>query len=168
MNASIASQKTNEIEKAKENCTGRHLKGLKNQNGEHLINLSKSNSPEIQVIFRSYNDELARTLFPFESTNNIKIKITRHRCIGDGCIWEGISLMNAFQVSQSVSVQSSFRKQPVMTLYLKENNGEIIFYLKRTVKRLCNSITKLYENYCEIQGRKLGIFVSCTKQNILL
>ena len=57
MNSSIANQKTNEIEKSKENCSGRHLKGLKNPIGEHLINLSESNSRETQVIFRSYNDE---------------------------------------------------------------------------------------------------------------
>ena len=30
--------------------------------------------------------ELARTLFPVESINNIKITITRLRVIGDGCI----------------------------------------------------------------------------------
>ena len=39
--------------------------------------------------------ELARTLFPVESTNNIKSKITHHRFKGAGCIWERISLMNA-------------------------------------------------------------------------
>ena len=49
--------------------------------------------------------ELARTLFPVESTNNIKTKITHPRVIGDGCIWEGISLMNAWWVSQSVPYQ---------------------------------------------------------------
>ena len=38
------------------------------------------------------DSELART---FESTNNTKIKITRHRVMEDGCIWEEISLMNA-------------------------------------------------------------------------
>ena len=104
-------------------------------------------------MFPSYNDELARTLFPFESRNNIKIKVTRHRFIGDGCIWEGISLKNITQVSQSVSVQSSFKKQSIVTaLCLKENNGEIIFYLKRLLKRLCYSITKLDKNYSEIQG----------------
>ena len=65
---------------------------------------------------------------------------------------EGISLMDAFQVSVSISVQSSFKKQPVVVLYLKENNGEILFYLKRILKRLCNSITKLNVNCCEIQG----------------
>ena len=32
--------------------------------------------------------ELTRTLFPVESTNNNKV--TGHRVIGDGYIWEGI------------------------------------------------------------------------------
>ena len=40
--------------------------------------------------------ELFRTLYPVECTNNIKTKITYHRVIGDGCIWGGISLMNAW------------------------------------------------------------------------
>ena len=31
----------------------------------------------------------------------MKIKIT-HRVVGDGCIWEGISLMNACWISQTV------------------------------------------------------------------
>ena len=48
--------------------------------------------------------ELARTLFRVESTNNLKIKITQHRVLGDGFIWEGISFMNAWWVSQSASV----------------------------------------------------------------
>ena len=34
--------------------------------------------------------ELAWTLFPEESTNNIKIKITHHRVTEGECIWEGI------------------------------------------------------------------------------
>ena len=38
--------------------------------------------------------KLVRNLFPAESANNIKIKITHHRVIEDGCLWEGISLMN--------------------------------------------------------------------------
>ena len=46
-----------------------------------------------------YDSELARI---FESTNNIKIKITRHILMEDECIWEGISFMNACWVSQSV------------------------------------------------------------------
>ena len=46
--------------------------------------------------------ELTRILFPAESTNDIKIEITHHRSIEDGCIWEEISLMNACWVSQSV------------------------------------------------------------------
>ena len=56
-----------------ENCTGMYLKGLKNRNGEYLVSLSKSNNLEIQVIFPI--SELDRSLFPFESVNNIKITI---------------------------------------------------------------------------------------------
>ena len=33
------------------------------------------------------------------------MKITHHKFVGDGCIWEGISLMNACRVSQSVLYQ---------------------------------------------------------------
>ena len=47
--------------------------------------------------------ELTETLFPVESTNNIKIKITHRRVIGDDCIWERISLMNACWVIQCSS-----------------------------------------------------------------
>ena len=61
-----------------ENFFGRYLRRLKNQNGEHLINPCESNTS-------------ART---FESKNHIKIKITRHRVMENGCIWKGASLMN--------------------------------------------------------------------------
>ena len=81
MNASAASQR----KRLQENCTRRYSRGLRNQNGEHLVNLCESNIFETQV---------TRTLFPGESTNDIKIKITQHGVIGDGCIWEGISLMS--------------------------------------------------------------------------
>ena len=49
--------------------------------------------------------ELVKTLFSVESTNNIKIKITQRRVIGDGCIWEEILLMKARWVIQSVFYQ---------------------------------------------------------------
>ena len=40
--------------------------------------------------------ELSRNLFrPAESTTNIKVIIIRRGVIGDGYIWEKISLMNA-------------------------------------------------------------------------
>ena len=42
--------------------------------------------------------ELSRT---FESKNHINIKTNRHRVMENGCIWEGISLMNVWWVSQS-------------------------------------------------------------------
>ena len=55
-------------------------------------------------IKRPWNaSDIARTLCIVESTNNIKIKIT-HKVVGDECIWEGISLMNAvfYQVLNAV------------------------------------------------------------------
>ena len=39
----------------------------------HLVSLCESNILETQLIFPKYS-ELARTLFSFESTNNIKLK----------------------------------------------------------------------------------------------
>ena len=50
--------------------------------------------------------ELVKTLFSVESTNNIKIKITQRRVIGDGCIWEEISLTKARWVIQSMFYQA--------------------------------------------------------------
>ena len=40
-----------------------------------------------------------------ESTKSIKIKMTHRRAVGNGCIWEKISLMNTCCVSQSVFYQ---------------------------------------------------------------
>ena len=39
---------------------------------------------------------ISKNFFPVESTNDIKIKINHLKVIEDECIWEGISLMNAF------------------------------------------------------------------------
>ena len=50
--------------------------------------------------------ELTRTLFPTESTNDIKIETTHQRSIEDGCIWEGISLMNACWAVSQFSIVS--------------------------------------------------------------
>ena len=54
--------------------------------------------------------------------------------MGNGCIWEGIYMMNAFRVSQSLFCQvlnavSECAKKKIF-------NGEIIFHLKRILKRL--------------------------------
>ena len=76
------------------------MRRLRNQNEEHFVNLCESNILETKV-----PSGLAWTLFPVESTSKVKIKITHHRVIGDGCIWEGISLINACWVSQSVFYQ---------------------------------------------------------------
>ena len=68
----------NGAKRREESCTGRYLRGLRNENGKHLLNL---------WIKHSRNT-----------------KITHHRVIGDGCIWEGISLVNVSRMNESVSV----------------------------------------------------------------
>ena len=46
-----------------------------NQNDKHLVNLCELNNFETQVILLNSYSELARTLFPFVSTNDLtKIK----------------------------------------------------------------------------------------------
>ena len=47
-------------------------------------------------MFAAYNSELTRTLFPVESADNIKIKITRHRVTGDEFIWKGMPFMRMY------------------------------------------------------------------------
>ena len=63
------------------------------------------------------------------ATNDIKIKIT-HRVVGDGSIWEGISLINVCWVSQSVFYEvlnvvsdDVFNRKCLF-------NGEIMFHLE--------------------------------------
>ena len=68
------------------------MRVLKNQNGEYLANLCESNSLETQVMLPKV---MNYPEFFFESTNNIQIKAIFHKAIADGCIWLGISLMNA-------------------------------------------------------------------------
>ena len=63
------------------------MRGLSNQSGEHLENLRESN-------ILKKRKSISRTLFPVESTDN-KSYNTYHRVVADGCIWEGISLMDA-------------------------------------------------------------------------
>ena len=45
MNASVTSQS----KRREENCTGRYLRGLRNQNGENFVNLCDSNILETSV-----------------------------------------------------------------------------------------------------------------------
>ena len=73
--------------------------------------------------------ELARTLFPVEcsyllTANNIKIT---HRVVRDGCFWEGISLMNACWVSQSVFYEVLNIVSDVFKIKCLFN-GEIMFH----------------------------------------
>ena len=66
-----------------------------------------------------------------------KIIITHHKVVGDGCIWEGISLMNACWVSQLVPCQVL---NPVSQWWcvLKKifYDGEIIFQGWKTFVRV--------------------------------
>ena len=50
----------------------------------------------------SYNEWISENVC-VESTNNINIRITCHRIIGDRCIWERKPLMNAWMVAVAVS-----------------------------------------------------------------
>ena len=67
---------------SKHECKCYHPKGEKEiaQEGKEWIKESKSGASG------------KSTLFPAESTNNIKIKIINNRATRDGHIWEGISL----------------------------------------------------------------------------
>ena len=48
-----------------------------------------------------YTDsEFCKMFLSVKSTNNIKTKITCHKVVGHGCIWEEIWLMNAYWVGQ--------------------------------------------------------------------
>ena len=51
---------------------------------------------------RTSSNASART---FESKNDMKIKITRHRVTENECIWKGVSLINACWVNQWVFYQ---------------------------------------------------------------
>ena len=86
-----------------------YSKVFKNQTEEHLVNLCKSNKFETQVILphslHSYNNELARILFPVQSMGKIKFKMTCNRVAADGCICIEILIINVCCVSQSVIYQ---------------------------------------------------------------
>ena len=77
-----------------ENCTGRYLKGLKIHNVERFCESKSLNETQVQSQY---------FISCVESKNNIQIKMTCHRVIGGGCIWFGISLMNAQMLAESVS-----------------------------------------------------------------
>ena len=72
-------------QRREENCTGRYSRGLRNQNGDYLRNICESN-----ILKRK---RISQTFCLAESKYNVKIKIT-HKVVGDGCIWEVLSLMN--------------------------------------------------------------------------
>ena len=76
---------------------------------------------------RSINDKVNQPeLLKVAIYNNLKIKITRHRVIGDGCIWEGILLNECLQ-RQSASVPSSFKCWSVIVAFKKTQRNNISF-----------------------------------------
>ena len=105
----------------------------------------------------SLYSELGRPVFPVESTNNIRIKLTYLKGMGYRCIWKKKSLVNACWVSQSVLVQYHqvlitvsdclvFKKWRLMEIWYFSWKwywkGGII------IKKKCD------KNYCQILGWK--------------
>ena len=82
-NASVASQKAIKklhrkvFEWIKESKWGKFCKSIWIKNFGTQVIL------QIGMQLYQYTEFIARALFPVEKTNNIKIKITRHRVIGD-------------------------------------------------------------------------------------
>ena len=97
--------------------------------------------------------ELGRTVFPVESTNNVRIKVTYLRVMGDGCIWKRIELMNACWVSQSVIVQC----HQILIIF----TDDLVFKMWRIMEKWyftwkwywkgCTITNKKWDkNYCQI------------------
>ena len=85
-------------------------------------------------LYSSIANELTRTLFPVESTHNVRIKMTHHRVIGDNAFGKEYHL---WMLAQSVSVLSSFKCSQWYCVWKKMFYEEIISHTKRTQKRLC-------------------------------
>ena len=107
--------------------------------------------------------ELARILFPAESTNNIKFKITHYRDIGDGCIWEVISLMNTCWFSV---LSLNFKCSQWWCVKIKENVQwrSNISFKKDTEKVVLLQVKNLIQIIFKFRDEKiLCTFLSCTK-----
>ena len=124
MNASVDSQKTRRKmhESINESKLGKSCRSVWIK---QLWNTSHSQWPELYFLLKVQN--------------NIKIKVTRHRVIGDGWIWEGISLMNPCWVSQSVIEQvlnASYgvfeRKSLMEKLYFIVESEKLCYYKWKT------------------------------------
>ena len=107
---------------------------IKKSKWEYLLSLYESNL-ETQVIFSIVwvANQPHFISFYLGSINNILLKVTRHRVMGDGCIWEGISLMDPCSISQPVFLQ--VKLQPVM-IYLKENNDRNNIPFKKVIEKV--------------------------------
>ena len=98
----------------------------------------------------------------------LKIKITHHKAVEDGCIWEWIPDYEC--LSQSVSVLSSFKcsqrrcfQKKKFYAMLRKNN---ILFKKDTEKVLLQVKQRLNTNHYQVQGRQS--FVHLYHTSILL
>ena len=66
------------------------------------------------------------------------------RDIGDGCFWEGISLINACWVSQCYQVLNA----------VSDACGKIIFHFKKEAEKIVTASERLDTNYCQVQDWK--------------
>ena len=99
--------------------------------------------------------------------NNLKIKIICHRVIGNGCIWEEISPMNAYRQSQSVSVLSSFKCRSMMVVFKKTWRDNISFK-KKTEKIVLLQVKGLIQIIVKFRTDKyLCMFLSSNTNMVL-
>ena len=99
--------------------------------------------------------------------NNLKIKIICHRVIGNGCIWEEISPMNACRQSQSVSVLSSFKCRSVVVVFKKTWRNNISFK-KKTEKIVLLQVKGLIQIIVKFRTDKyLCMFLSSNTNMVL-
>ena len=97
--------------------------------------------------------------------NNLKIKIIRHRVIGDGCICEGIS--HEYLQSQSVSILSSFKYRSVMVVFKKTWRSNISFK-KETEKIVLLQMKGLIQIIAKFRTVKYLCMFLSSNTNILL
>ena len=92
-----------------------------------------------------------------------KVKMTCHSVIEDECIWEGISIMNAWMV-----VSQSVIHQVLNTSNEMFNEGIILQWKRIKIASFYTTIERLDKNYCQIQGPKKKCVHLCHTRNIFL
>ena len=97
MNENIRPRQPKDKKKFEQEAGG-YSKGLRNQNCESLVNLYELNKPETQAISlkRITQPAITSSVNFLLKVQVTKTKIPCQRVIGDGCILDGISLMNNY------------------------------------------------------------------------